>query len=150
MQTPHVSYLKRLSLILSSENLFSANASRERKFWGFLLFQKVFQNAAIYQDLLSKVFSRNLVRCLINHLQEKDRFLNRSADKSLKVMLQSVEENPELLEYVLPGLVAGNGTYHFDKVTKSKAVERILAKVSDANVQSVISILRQPVIAIEE
>ncbi|KAH8814917.1 DNA polymerase phi-domain-containing protein [Xylogone sp. PMI_703] len=136
--------------IVVDENLFSGNASRERKFWGFLLFQKVFQNAAVYNELLSSTFSRNLVRCLINHLQEKDRFLNRSADKSLKVLLQSLEENAQIVEFVLPGLIGGNGTYHFDRVTKSKAVEKILSKVNSENVKSVISILRQPVIITED
>ncbi|RFU31314.1 hypothetical protein B7463_g5030, partial [Scytalidium lignicola] len=136
--------------IVVDENLFSANASRERKFWGFLLLQKVFQNAMTYQELLSSVFSRNLVRCLINHLQEKDRFLNRAADKSLKVMLQSLEENPQIIEFVLPGLIGGNGAYHFDKVTKSKAIERILSKTNDANVKSIVTILRQPVSITED
>ncbi|KAK6609822.1 DNA polymerase v [Botrytis cinerea] len=112
------------------ENLFSASASRERKFWA------------------SCIFSHNLVRCLINHVQEKDRFLNRAADKSLKVLTHAVEENPEALVVVLQGLIDGNGAYSFDRVTKTKTIEKLLSMVDDTNGEAVLDVLTSPVLVV--
>ncbi|KAK0108516.1 DNA-directed DNA polymerase [Cadophora gregata] len=130
------------------ENLFSSTASRERKFWGFLLFQKVVENATSYGKVLPSVFSHNLVRCLINHVQEKDRFLHRAADKSLKVLISAVEANPKLLVTILPCLIGGHGTYNFDRVTKTKTVERLLSFVEDSSATAVINTLVDPALSI--
>ncbi|KAH7364707.1 DNA polymerase phi-domain-containing protein [Rhexocercosporidium sp. MPI-PUGE-AT-0058] len=130
------------------ENLFSSTASRERKFWGFLLFQKVVEDATSYGKLLPSVFSHNLVRCLINHVQEKDRFLHRAADKSLKVLISAVEANPKLLVTILPCLIGGHGTYNFDRVTKTKTIERLLTFVGDNSATAVINILVEPALSV--
>ncbi|TAQ89216.1 hypothetical protein B7494_g2456 [Chlorociboria aeruginascens] len=126
----------------------AVDASRERKFWGFLVFQKVVQNVELYSKFLPTVFSHNLVRCLINHVQEKDRFLNRAAEKSLKVVVQSVEENPQILLVILPKIIGGNGMYNFDKVTKTKTIEKLLAMFDGSNAKEVVNILIEPTIAV--
>ncbi|KUJ18593.1 uncharacterized protein LY89DRAFT_706332 [Mollisia scopiformis] len=126
------------------ENLFSSTASRERKFWGFLLFQKIIDDAESFNKLLPSVFSHNLVRCLINHVQEEDRFLHRAADKSLKVLIQAAEAKPKLLETFLPQLISGNGNYNFDRITKTKTIDRLLTLVNGKTAASVIKILVQP------
>ncbi|RDL29892.1 uncharacterized protein BP5553_10519 [Venustampulla echinocandica] len=131
------------------ENLFSSTASRERKYWGFLLFQKMFQDPALYGNLLPVVFSHNLVRCLINHVQEKDRFLNRAADKSLKVMIQAAEADPQIVITILPRLIGGNGNYNFDKVTKTKTIDKLLSIVDNENIKSAIEILITPTLSVE-
>lgn len=94
------------------------------------------------------MFSHNLVRCLINHVQEKDRFLHRAADKSLKVLIQAVEACPRLLPTILPCLIAGHGTYNFDRVTKTKTVERLLALVDDNSAATVIGVLKDPALSV--
>jgi DNA polymerase phi len=129
--------------------LFSATASRERKFWGFLLFQKVLQTPDSYAKLFPSIFSHNLVRCLINHSQDKDRFLYRAAEKTLKVLLQTAEAKPKTLVAILPGLIGRHGTYNFDKVTKTKTIERLLAKVNENNAKEVIDILVGPALVNE-
>ncbi|CAG8956755.1 hypothetical protein HYFRA_00011144 [Hymenoscyphus fraxineus] len=131
------------------ESVFSASASRERKFWGFLLFQKMFQEHAKYEKLLPAVFSRNLVRCIINHVQDEDRFLNRSADKSLKVVVQAAQANPELLKVILPGLISGHGSYNFDKITKTKTIESLLKLVDEESAVSIIETLAKPAFSVE-
>lgn len=128
---------------LYPENLFSATASRERKFWGFLLLQKVLQDPESYGKLFPSVFSHNLVRCIINHVQEKDRFLNRAADKSLKVLILTVENDPRMLANTLPHLIGGHGTYNFDKVTKTKTIEKLLSTVDGTNAKSAIDVLAE-------
>ncbi|EHL02686.1 putative DNA polymerase V [Glarea lozoyensis 74030] len=131
------------------ENLFSKDASRERKFWGLLLFQKMFQDPQKYEKLLPAIFSRNLVRCLINHVSEEDRFLNKSAEKSLNVLIQAVESNPTLLATVLPRLISENGTYNFDRLTKTKTIEKLLGFVDENNAKSIVKILVKPTLSVK-
>jgi DNA polymerase phi len=73
--------------------------------------------------------------------------LNRAADKSLKVLIQTVETNPKTLVAILPGLVRGNGTYNFDKVTKTKTIDKLLTKVNEKNAKEVIDILAAPALS---
>jgi DNA polymerase phi len=105
----------------------------------------VLQDPESYGKLFPSIFSHNLVRCLINHVQQEDRFLNRAADKSLRILVQTVEANPEHLALVLPRLIGGHGTYNFDKVTKTKTIEKLLGAVDGNNAERVIQLLLEPV-----
>ena len=89
------------------------------------------------------------MRCLINHVQEKDRFLNRAADKSLKVLIRSVEIDPKLLVTILPRIIGGYGTYNFDKITKTKTVEKLLGLTDDKNAIAVIKTLLEPALSVD-
>ena len=89
------------------------------------------------------------MRCLINHVQEKDRFLNRAADKSLKVLIRSVEIDPKLLITILPRIIGGYGTYNFDKITKTKTVEKLLGLTDDKNAIAVIKTLLEPALSVD-
>lgn len=90
------------------------------------------------------------MRCLINHVQQEDRFLNRAADKSLKILSQTIESNAELLPMVLPRLIAGHGIYNFDKVTKTKTIEKLLDAVNGENAKVVVRALMEPIQACKE
>jgi DNA polymerase phi len=109
----------------------------------------MFQNPQKYEKLLPAIFSRNLVRCLINHVSEEDRFLNKSAEKSLNVVIQAVESNPTLLATVLPRLISENGTYNFDRLTKTKNVEKLLGFVDETNAKSIVKILVKPTLSVK-
>lgn len=89
------------------------------------------------------------MRCLINHVQEKDRFLNRAADKSLKVLIRGVENDPKMLVVILPRIIGGYGTYNFDKVTKTKTVEKLLNLTDDESAIAVIKALLEPALSID-
>jgi DNA polymerase phi len=134
---------------LVAENLFSASASRERKFWGFLLFQKMLNDTPNYPELLTSIFSPNLVRCLINHLSKEDRFLHRAAEKSLRTLQQMVEANPHTIPIVLPKLISGNGFYNFDQVTKTKTVDKMLGWADGKDAEAVVQILLKPALIVE-
>ena len=82
-------------------------------------------------------------------MQEKDRFLNRAADKSLKVLVQTVESDPQTLLSILSSLVGGQGIYNFDKVTKTKTVERLLANVDASNARKVVDTLMTPLTVVK-
>ncbi|KFY25934.1 hypothetical protein V493_04360 [Pseudogymnoascus sp. VKM F-4281 (FW-2241)] len=131
------------------ENLFSASASRERKFWGFLLFQKMLTDASDYKELLVSVFSPNLVRCLINHMSQEDRFLHRAAEKSIRAVQQMAEAHPHTIPTVLPKLIGGNGFYNFDQVTKTKTIDKMLGWASGKDAEAVVEILLKPALKIE-
>ncbi|OBT85679.1 hypothetical protein VE02_05935 [Pseudogymnoascus sp. 03VT05] len=131
------------------ENLFSASASRERKFWGFLLFQKMLTDSSDYKELLVSVFSPNLVRCLINHMSQEDRFLHRAAEKSLRAVQQMAEAHPHTIPTVLPKLIGDNGFYNFDQVTKTKTIDKMLGWASGKDAEAVVDILLKPALKIE-
>lgn len=128
------------------ENLFSDNASRERKFWGFLIFQKMLRDTASQPALLSNIFSPNLVRCLINHSSNKDRFLHRAAEKSLKVLQQVAGEVPESIVTILPKLIGEHGNYNFDGITKTKTIEALLSQVDSNTAADIIKALLAPAV----
>ncbi|PQE31882.1 hypothetical protein CJF32_00008808 [Rutstroemia sp. NJR-2017a WRK4] len=131
------------------DNLFSASASKERKFWGFLVFQKMIQDHISCTPLIASIFTHNLVRCLINHVQNEDRFLHRAADKSLKILVHAVEENPDSLPIVLRGLIDSHGAYAFDRITKTKTIEKLLSKVNNENAEDVFDALTKPALIVQ-
>lgn len=62
----------------------------------------------------------------------------------MKALIQTVEAHPQVLPTILPHLIGGHGTYNFDKVTKTKTVERLLSFVDETNASSIIEILTEP------
>jgi DNA polymerase phi len=86
---------------------------------------------------------------MINHVQDQDRFLNRSADKALKTIIKSVDADPSLLPIVLPCLISGYGTYNFDRVTKTKTIDQLLRAVNESNAENVLKALIEPTIIIQ-
>jgi DNA polymerase phi len=76
--------------------------------------------------------------------------LFRAADKSLKTLVSTVEALPELLPAVLPRLISGHGVYNFDRLTKTKTVERLLTTVHAKNVEATLDALIKPVKNIPE
>lgn len=103
-----------------------------------------------YEKVLPHIFSKNLVRCLINQLPEnKERSLNGAAIKSMKVLAQTVEAHSEILPLVLPHLISGHGTYLFDRVTKTKTIDKLLGFVDQDNAKAVVESLVSPVWSID-
>lgn len=132
------------------ENLFSASASRERKFWGLLLFQKMLTDTPNYPELMTSIFSHNLVRCLINHMSKEDRFLHRAAEKSIRTLQQVAEANPHTIPVILPKLISGDGYYNFDQITKTKTIDKMLGWAHGKDAEAVVQILMKPVMVIED
>jgi DNA polymerase phi len=67
----------------------------------------------------------------------------------LKVLIQTVENEPETLLSFLPQLLGNNGIYNFDKVTKTKTIEKLLANVNDSNAKKAIDALVGPATIVE-
>lgn len=82
-------------------------------------------------------------------MQQKDRFLNRIAEKSLRVLVQTAETHPYTIPTILPHLIGRNGSYNFDKATKTKSISQMLSKVKHTDAKEVVDILAAPALRID-
>lgn len=110
------------------DGLFAAASSDERKYWGFLLFCKVLSEASTAHA--SVIFTKNLLRCMMNQLAVEDRFLHRIAVKATKALQTRASKDPEFVGPALSGLMGPNGAVNFDQITKTKTIEKIVATAS--------------------
>ncbi|KAI0200263.1 DNA polymerase phi-domain-containing protein [Astrocystis sublimbata] len=133
------------------DGLFSKNASDGQKFRGFMIFQKYIHGfASVEKSLAKELFTRNLMKCLINQAAKEDRYLHRAALKTLQSIEKSVEAHPELLISVVKELIGNHGLYDFDQRTSSKTVENILQWVTPTNSKKVLKLLREPVLDLKK
>ncbi|KAI5861681.1 DNA polymerase phi-domain-containing protein [Durotheca rogersii] len=125
------------------DGLFSKTASDAQKFRGFLILQKFLQGfAADKTRLVKELFSRNLMKCLINQAAKEDRYLHRAALKSLQSIEKTVQAAPQLLMPILEELLGKHGAYDFDQRTSTKTVENLLQWVTPTDAKSVLKFLR--------
>ncbi|KAK8095638.1 DNA polymerase phi-domain-containing protein [Apiospora kogelbergensis] len=134
------------------DGLFSKNATEAQKFRGLMIFQKFLQGFAAQKSTSSikALFSKNLMRCLINQSAKEDRYLHRAATKSLKIVEGIVETEPTSLLPILEEFLGKNGAYDFDQQTHLNTVEKILQHVTSDNVVDVLKFLRAPVVVVKE
>ncbi|KAI0402796.1 DNA polymerase phi-domain-containing protein [Xylaria palmicola] len=129
------------------DGLFSKNASDGQKFRGFMIFQKYLDGfASADTPLVKELFTRNLMKCLINQAAKEDRYLHRAALKTLQSIDKAVETNPELLITILKELIGKSGLYDFDQRTGTKTVESLLQWVTPSNSKKILKLLREPVL----
>ncbi|RYP70952.1 hypothetical protein DL769_004785 [Monosporascus sp. CRB-8-3] len=132
------------------DGLFTKNASEGQKFRGFMIFRKFLDGLRLgHQSLVRELFARNFMTCLMNQAAKEDRYLHLAAVKTLKSIEQCVEQSPELLLPVLQELLGKFGTYNFDQRTNSKTVEKLLRWVTPENAETILKLLRGPVLRSE-
>ncbi|KAJ8130131.1 hypothetical protein O1611_g3500 [Lasiodiplodia mahajangana] len=133
------------------DGLFSKNASDGQKYRGFMIFQKYLHGlVSVDKSLVKELFTRNLMKCLINQAAKEDRYLHRAALKTLQSIEKAVEAQPELLVPVLKELIGKFGLYDFDQRTASKTIEGLLHWVTPANSKKVLKLLREPVLNLKD
>ncbi len=116
-----------------------------------MLFQKYLHGlASADKSLVKELFTRNLMKCLINQAAKEDRYLHRAALKTLQSMEKAVEAHPELLIPILRELIGKFGLYDFDQRTASKTIESLLQWATPANSKKVLRLLREPVLNLKE
>ncbi|KAI0378007.1 DNA polymerase phi-domain-containing protein [Hypomontagnella monticulosa] len=139
--------LKLFWTTVIDDGLFSKNASDAQKFRGFVIFQKFIQGLATENPkLIKELFTRNLMKCLINQAAKEDRYLHRAALKSLQATEKAVQASPELLVHVLKEFLGKYGAYDFDQRTNTKTIENLLQWATPDNAKSVLKLLRDPII----
>ncbi|KAK4151493.1 DNA polymerase phi-domain-containing protein [Chaetomidium leptoderma] len=124
------------------ESFFSKNASDSQKFSGFMIFQKMLEGATDSPSVVSNLFSKNLMVCLMNQASKEDRYLHRAALKALKAIEAVVETEPALLPIVLKELLGKQGAYNFEQRTNTKTVDKLLQQTTPATVKSVLKTLQ--------
>ena len=120
---------------VSKDGLFAAASSDERKYWGFLLFQKYVQILPIAS--FGTILGPNVLRCMVNQLASAQRYLHRIAEKSLRAIHSRIDQDPQITSLVIERFIA-NGYANFDHVTKTKTIEKLL---NQANLQSMEDII---------
>ena len=122
-----------------TDNLFAAASSEERKYWGFQLFQRLITNAPVH--LIPYIFSKNFMRCLMNQLAAPERYLHRTAERAKSTILARARSSPNIRPLILTALLTGPyGNLHFDRMTKTKTVESLLAHIDDSTLKHMIPI----------
>mgnify|MGYP002717880839 CR=1 FL=1 len=118
------------------DGLFAAASSDERKYWGFLLFNRILNDGGSQQASL--IFTKNLMRCLTNQLAVEDRYLHRMAVKVAKAIQARVSKEPEFAAAAIRGLMGTSGTLNFDQATKTKTVEKIVAEANHEALEEIV------------
>ncbi|KAK6501948.1 hypothetical protein TWF481_009766 [Arthrobotrys musiformis] len=109
-----------------NDGLFSNGSSDERKFWGFLVFNRAISTFED-KDTITTLFSPNLMKCFINQLSSPERYLHKAAQKSLRVIKSKAENSPSTASTLLTCLLSRNGSPNFESVTKTKVIESLFS-----------------------
>ncbi|MCJ1281727.1 DNA-directed DNA polymerase [Xylographa opegraphella] len=120
--------------------LFAAASSDERKYWGFLLFQKHVQILPIAS--FGEILGPNFLRCMINQLASAERYLHRIAEKTLRTIHSRIDHDQQLASVVIGKLIA-QGHANFDHITKTKTIEKLLSQANVESLGDIISIFCQ-------
>lgn len=125
------------------ENLFASSSTPNRKYWGFQVFQKILHR--LPPSSLHVLFTPNFMRTWINHLSKADRYLHKAAKQVVSIHKRPffcllmgekavhvqtfVEKEPTAGFALVLQLMGTNGSQNFDRITRTKTVESILAKM---------------------
>ncbi|KAJ1327495.1 DNA polymerase phi [Microdochium nivale] len=132
------------------DGLFSKTATDGQKYRGFMIFQKFITGfGPDDKTLVLDLFTKNLMRCLVNQAAAEDRYLHRAALRCLDVIDQAVKSSPELLVPVLKQLLGKWGSYDFDQKTSTKTIEKLMQWATVDNADEVLKLLREPVLVMK-
>ncbi|KAA8907472.1 DNA polymerase phi-domain-containing protein [Sphaerosporella brunnea] len=127
--------------VVVDESLFSGSSSEERKFWGFLFFFKSLDRVNAPEDL-SIMFSKNLMRCMINQLADAERYLNKAAAKASRTLIAKAEASAWMAPVIFKQLVSNNGTPNFDNLTKTKTVDKVICSADEPGLVQIVGELQ--------
>ncbi|CAO3601222.1 unnamed protein product [Absidia cylindrospora] len=106
-------------------NMFSQQSSHGRKYWGFQVMNKVLPQLST--DQMPLIFTENFMRTFINNLSSDVRFLNKAARQTAITIQQVAEGNKQVGFAVVSQLIGQYGHQQFDRITRTKTVENLLA-----------------------
>jgi DNA polymerase phi len=88
------------------------------------------------QYLKVVIFSKNMLRCLVNQLTEQERFLHRMAERALKAIQTKGTSDSDFAAAAIKGLIGPYGTINFDQITKTKTVEKLLVEAGQGDMSA--------------
>jgi DNA polymerase phi len=124
------------------DSFFSKNASDHQKYSGFMIFQKMLEDGAACPHIVDKIFSQNLMVCVMNQAAKEDRYLHRAALKALKAVETTAQKEPSVIKPVLRHLLGKNGAYNFDQRTNTKTIDKVLQYTRNADGPEVLKVLK--------
>ena len=98
------------------------------------------------KELLHVLFSKNLMRCLMNQLADQERYLHRIAEKTIRVLLARAEAQPATAIIALNELIGPCGQIAFDQVTKTKTIDRLISNISVDSLGYILPTLHQSIL----
>ncbi|KAG4304561.1 hypothetical protein PORY_001954 [Pneumocystis oryctolagi] len=123
------------------ESFFSATSSLERKFWGFQIFNLILSKIEISN--IPCMFSKNFMRCFINHLSNEDRYLNKISNKVLSCIISVANTRKEVILPIIKSLLGPFGALNFDKITKTKLVESLISLADEECLWDILQLLKE-------
>ncbi|KAJ2956399.1 hypothetical protein NQZ79_g7736 [Umbelopsis isabellina] len=130
------------------ESLFEANASHERKYWGFQLVEKAMKQIPTEQIVF--VFTENFMRTFINNMSSEDRFLSKAARHTMHEIEKLCSEDSNIGFGLIAKLVGKYGNQKFDKAIRSKMIDSLLANMDVAGIKSYIDFLSKSFVTPED
>ena len=89
--------------------------------------------------LVSYIFSKNFMRCLMNQLASPERYLHRTAERAKNSILARARSSPDIRALILTALLMEPyGDLNFDRTTKTKTVESLLAHIDESTLKQMI------------
>lgn len=125
--------------VVVDEALFANTSSAERKYWGFQVFERALP--LLDAEAVPLIFTPNFMRSWMNNLSSPDRHLHKAAVQTARVVQDHVKANPTAGFTLLSQLVGKHGRPDFDKVTKTKTVESIMANLTTDGVAQYVAYL---------
>ncbi|KAG5440573.1 hypothetical protein PCK2_000398, partial [Pneumocystis canis] len=122
------------------ESFFSAASSLEKKFRGFQIFNLTLPKVEISN--LSSMFSKNFMRCFINHLSNEDRYLNKISNKVLSCIISVANINKKTICPIIKSLLGPLGALNFDKITKTNLVESLIISADKDALWDILQLLK--------
>ncbi|KAJ3245361.1 DNA-directed DNA polymerase [Chytriomyces hyalinus] len=125
------------------------NSTHDRKFIGFLVFQKCLEaaSASTSKHDVGVLFSKSFLRCLINSLGKgDDAVLFKIAKATAKQISTISSSSREIGLQVVFQLIGKHGHQRFDSITHTKTVESIVGSLNEAEVESYVKYLTDMVI----
>jgi DNA polymerase phi len=91
---------------------------------------------------VSALFSPNLMRTLINQSKKEDRFLHSAALAALSSVQFRVEQEDGTAVPIFIALTSKHGSVEFDRITRTKTLEQILASADDKSLMKIVRHLK--------
>lgn len=123
--------------VVVDQGLFSINASHERKFWGFQLFNYLIEQLQPHQVHI--VFTPNFMRTLSNQIAQFDRYLNKAAKNTTAAMVSAAKTDGSKAIIILTHLWTSN--LFFDRVSKDKTCESLMVAVEPHHLDELVELL---------
>ncbi|EDO18093.1 hypothetical protein Kpol_1045p80 [Vanderwaltozyma polyspora DSM 70294] len=108
------------------ESFFNEKSSSERKYLGFLIIQKSLE--LVPAQLVESLFGQNVLRSMINQSADTKRMLHKISQKVLNSIIEACEKDTTKITPIVKVILFGeNGATNFDKLTKTKTINKILS-----------------------